>query len=148
MGKITDHFVAESFGRILVIAGRRGEKVHDLIERKLAEEGIRNAVVLSGVATFQKFQYHHVKNADQNPFDEIRTTNGAFEVASIQGVIIDGKAHLHASGQDHYTTIIAHLERDTEILYLAEIVVAELKLDKKVSRIKVEEGVNLFEVEE
>ena len=55
---------------------------------------------------------------------------------------------LHAAAQDHCTAIIAHLERDTEILYVAEIVVAELLLDKKVERIKIAEGNNQFEIED
>ena len=108
---------------------------------------MRNGVVLSGIATFQKFNYHHVKNADPVPFDEIRTTDGAFEVTALQGVILNGKAHLHAAAQDHYTTIIGHVERETEILYLAEIVVAELLLDQTVERIKVAEGFNQYEIE-
>ncbi len=148
MGNITDHFIAKSLGRILVISGHRGDRVHDLIEKKMEEAGIRNGVVLSGVATFQKINYHHVKNADPVPFDEIRSNDGAFEVTGLQGVILNGKAHLHVAAQDHYTTIVGHLEPDTEILYLAEIVIAELLLDEKVSRIKVAEGLNQFEVGE
>ena len=61
--------------------------------------------------------------------------------------ILNGKAHLHAAAQDHYTTIIGHVERDTEILYLAEIVVAELLLEQTVERIKVAEGFNQYEID-
>ena len=147
MKTVTDHFTAKGFGRVLVISGHRGDRVHELIEKKMAEEGMRNGVVLSGIATFQKFNYHHVKNADPVPFDEIRTTDGAFEVTALQGVILNGKAHLHAAAQDHYTTIIGHVERETEILYLAEIVVAELLLDQTVERVKVAEGFNQYEIE-
>ena len=101
MGKITNYFTANGFGRVLVIRGRRGEKVHELIEKTMTEAGILN-----------------------------------------------GEAHLHVAAQDHCTAIIAHLERDTEILYVAEIVVAELLLDKKVERIKIAEGNNQFEIED
>ena len=38
------------------------------------------------------------------------------------------------------------MERETEILYLAEIVVAELLLDQNVERIKVAEGFNQYEI--
>ena len=131
MKTVTDHFTAKGFGRVLVISGHRGDCVHELIEKKMAEKGMRNGVVLSGIATFQKFNYH----------------DGAFEVTALQGVILNGKAHLHAAAQDHYTTIIGHVERETEILYLAEIVVAELLLDQNVERIKVAEGFNQYEIE-
>ena len=148
MGKITNHFTANGFGRVLVIRGRRGERVHELIEKTMKEAGMLNGVVVSGVATFQKINYHHVRDAASDPFDEIRSNDGAFEVNAIQGLILNGEAHLHVAAQDHYTTIIGHLERDTEILYVAEIVVAELLLDKKVERIKIAEGNNQFEIED
>ncbi len=149
MGKIQNYFTADGFGRVLVIRGRRGERVHELIENTMKEAGIRNGVVISGIATFQKINYHHVRDAADDPFDEIRTNDGAFEVTAIQGLILNGEAHLHAAAQDFQrTTIIGHLERDTEILYVAEIVVAELLMDQKVERIKIAEGNNQFEIEE
>lgn len=148
MGKIMNYFTADGFGRVLVIRGRRGERVHELIETTMKEAGILNGVVVSGVATFQKINYHHVRDAASDPFDEIRSNDGAFEVNAIQGLILNGEAHLHAAAQDHCTTIVAHLERDTEILYVAEIVVAELLLSQNVERIKIAEGNNQFEIED
>ena len=146
-GKISNYFTASGFGRVLVIRGRRGERVHELIEKTMKEAGILNGVVISGIATFQKINYHHVRDAASDPFDDIRSNDGAFEVTALEGLILNGEAHLHVAEQDHYTTIVGHLERETEILYVAEIVVAELLMDKKVERIKIAEGNNQFEIE-
>ena len=146
-GKISNYFTASGFGRVLVIRGRRGERVHELIEKTMKEAGILNGVVISGIATFQKINYHHVRDAAADPFDEIRSNDGAFEVTALEGLILNGEAHLHVAAQDHYTTIVGHLERETEILYVAEIVVAELLMDKKVERVKIAEGNNQFEIE-
>ena len=35
-GKISNYFTASGFGRVLVIRGRRGERVHELIEKTKA----------------------------------------------------------------------------------------------------------------
>ena len=60
-GKISNYFTASGFGRVLVIRGRRGERVHELIEKTMKEAGILNGVVISGIATFQKINYHHIR---------------------------------------------------------------------------------------
>ena len=100
-GKISNYFTASGFGRVLVIRGRRGERVHELIEKTMKEAGILNGVVISGIATFQKINYHHVRDAAADPFDEIRSNDGAFEVTALEGLILNGEAR-RCAGSLHY----------------------------------------------
>jgi len=48
------------------------------------------------------------------------------ELSSIDGVIADGKPHLHAVVSDKEKAYSGHLEEGCRVLYLAEIVIVEL----------------------
>jgi predicted DNA-binding protein with PD1-like motif len=53
--------------------------------------------------------------------------NKPLELSSIDGIIADGKPHLHAVVSDHKQAYSGHLEEGCRILYLAEIAILELK---------------------
>jgi predicted DNA-binding protein with PD1-like motif len=52
--------------------------------------------------------------------------DGPLEINSVSGVIADGRLHAHISVSNGKGTYGGHLEPGSRILYLAEIVVAEI----------------------
>ena len=119
-------FSGNGFGRIIVLNLERGEKLLASIRESLAEEGIKNAVVLSAIGSLQKVHFHRVSGMDPSPVDEFVVIEKPMELASLQGVVVDGEPHFHMVTSDLEQTYTGHLEEDTTVLYLVEISLVEL----------------------
>ena len=88
-------FIGEGIGRIVVLNLQRGEKLLESIREQLKEEGIKNAIVLSAIGSLQKAVFHRVTGMEETPVDEFITLEEPMELASLQGVVIDGEPHFH-----------------------------------------------------
>ena len=120
-------YTGEGFGRIVVLNLQRGEKVLETIREQLKEAGIKNAVVLSAIGSLQKAVFRRVTGFDREPVDEFVTLEDPIELASLQGVVIDGEPHFHMVVSDLNQTYTGHLEEGTTVVYLSEISLAEIK---------------------
>lgn len=120
-------FTGEGLGRIVVLNLQRGEKLLESIRNQLKELGIKDAVVLSAIGSLQKAVFHRVTGMEESPVDEYVTVEKPLELASLQGVVIDGEPHFHMVISDLEQAYTGHLEEDTTVLYLAEITLAEVK---------------------
>jgi predicted DNA-binding protein with PD1-like motif len=72
-------------------------------------------------------QFHRVGTLTPDPVDEFFKRTEPMEVASIDGLIADYQPHLHFTFSDLKSTVAGHLEDDCTVLYLAEVVIAEVK---------------------
>ena len=122
-----DHFSPDKFARTFVLSLMPGEPLLENIERFIKEKGILHGVVLSGIGTLDRCVLHMVMTTGYPPVEHFaRWEDKALELASIQGFIADGKPHLHAVVSDNERTWAGHLETGCRVLYLAEVVIAEL----------------------
>lgn len=64
---------------------------------------------------------------EREPVDEYVTIETPLELASLQGVVIDGHPHFHMVISDPQNPYTGHLENGTTVLYLVEISLLELK---------------------
>lgn len=119
--------VSEGLGRIVILHFGRGEKLREGIRDKLQELGIKNAVLLSAIGTFEKARFHRIKNTNPRAEDEIIVVEGPMELASVAGIVADGEPHFHMVFQDLERAYAVHLEDGSVVCYLAEIVLGELK---------------------
>lgn len=136
--------ISEGLGRIVILSFDRGEKLREGIRDKLRELGIKDAVLLSAIGTFEKAQFHRIKTTNQRPEDEIFEVQGPMELASVDGIVADGEPHFHMSFQDLDRAYSAHLEDGSIVCYLAEVVLAELK-GIKLTRQPNENGIRLLQ---
>jgi uncharacterized protein len=134
-------FIDSGFGRTIFIKLDRGEKLLETIQSVIVGEKIKNAVVLSAVGTLERASFHRVKNCAEIPEEEMILLDGAFELSSLQGLVLDGAPHLHMTITDHDRTYAAHLEPGSIVLYVAEILLAEIKGFENVKRIIDEYGI-------
>jgi hypothetical protein len=65
------------------------------------------------------------------------------EVSSIDGLIAGGVPHLHMVVSDHEKAYSGHLEEGCRVLYLAEVVIAELEA-AGLHRVRDEKGINML----
>ena len=135
--------ISEGFGRIVILSFDRGEKLREGIRDKLKELGIRNAVLVSAIGTFEKARFHRIKHTELKPEDEIIELEGPMELAGVAGVVADGEPHLHMVFQDLDRAYAAHLEDGSVICYLAEVVIGELK-GVELTRVRNEHGIPMI----
>jgi len=110
---------------VLIVLGLQpGEFVLESVRQAIADNDIRNGVVVSGVGTLKKCVMHYVENTGFPPSDKFFTIEKPLELVSLAGTIADGEPHLHAVVSCREKDVWAgHLEDKSEVLYLAEIVI-------------------------
>jgi hypothetical protein len=130
------------FGNVHVLRLDKGDYLLESIEELIKEQKIKNAVVLSGIGTLDYCVLHMVMTTGFPPVEHFeRWEDKPLELASIDGIIADGVPHLHTVVSDHQYSYAGHLEPGCRVLYLAEIVIAEIDgFDFK--RVKNENGIN------
>jgi predicted DNA-binding protein with PD1-like motif len=123
-----DYFSAVEWGRTFILRLDRGDYVLESVLDLINKEGIRDAIVVSGIGSLDECVIHLVTGSEV-PYQEYykRWSNHPLELASISGLIIDGQPHLHTVVSDTESACAGHLEKGCRILCLGEIVIAELK---------------------
>ncbi len=122
-----DYFEHNKFGRTFALRLDKGEDVLDNVNDLIQKEDIKDGVVVSGIGTLDQCVLHfvtHIDDASKMYYKEWK--NVALEVASIQGIIADGKPHIHAVVSDQTAAWGGHVERGCRTLYLCEILIVEM----------------------
>ena len=119
-------FELGNMGRTVAIELERGDKVIESIEKVLSEMNIKNAIVGSAVGSIQKLNYHRPTDLGPTSNKEFLCIEAPMEVGSLTGSVIDGRGHFHIVATDTENVYGGHLEPDTEVLYLLEIVMIEI----------------------
>lgn len=120
-------FVSPQVGRTFILKLVQGEDLLASIETMIQEQHIENAVVVSGIATFDRSRLHMISGTDypiEVYIDERMDT--PLEVTSVDGFICDGQPHIHCTISDRNQAYAGHLLPGCRILYLGEIVMQEL----------------------
>ena len=121
-------FMTESTGRILLLHLTRGDDLLKSIEKGVKEAGIQCGIVTSGVGSLRKFHYHYIGSTSDEPQNINEIIEKPIELASLQGIILDGSPHLHVVATEKGSKSYAgHLEEGCEVQYLVEISISEIK---------------------
>ena len=126
---MTTSFLSPGAGRVLILHLSKGDDLLKSIKQGIEEAGIQSGIVVSGIGSLRKFRYHFIKDTEDVSTDIFETAEGPLELVSIQGLILEGKPHLHALVSEYGSKrhISGHLEEGGEVQYLAEIAILELK---------------------
>ena len=120
-------FNGENFGRVHVIRLDKGDYLLESVEAFIKSENICNAVVLSAIGTLDYCTLHMVMTTGFPPVEHFeKREDKPLELASMSGIIADGVPHLHMVVSDHKFAYSGHVEPGCRILYLGEIVIAEM----------------------
>lgn len=122
-----EYFSIPKAGRAFVLRLDQGDYVLESINDLIKKEGINDAVVVSAIGTLDRCVLHMVTTTGYPPVEHFeRWEDKPLELSSIDGIIADGKPHLHAVVADREKAYSGHLEEGCRVLYLAEIVIVEL----------------------
>jgi len=121
-------FTGTGFGKVHVLRLDRGDYLLESVEALIREQGIQNAVVVSAIGTFDYCAMHMVTTTGLPPVEHFeRWEDEPLELSSMDGIIADGVPHFHMVVSDHLYAYSGHVEHGCRILYLGEIVIAEME---------------------
>ena len=138
-------YIGEGLGRNIIINLKRGDLLLESIEDELKRYNIKNAIVTSAIGSLKKAVFHRVVGTGREPEDEFITVEKPMELASLQGIVVDGHPHFHMVISDLENTYTGHLEPGTEVLYLVEISLAELK-GFELQRVKDQDNIAILQL--
>lgn len=125
---------------IICIGFGRGDLFLEGINEAIRVRNIINGAVVSGMGTFDKCRMHFTTNPGLPPHDEFVELEGALELVSVHGLIVNGKPHLHMTVGDMKRTWAGHLEEGCRVLYLAEVAIARFE-NMPLVRVQSEHGI-------
>ncbi len=120
-------FAEPAEGRHVVLSLDKGDLILESITKGCEELGIRNAVVTCAIGSARKVVFHRIESTADDPVNTYITVDEACEVGSIQGLVLDGVPHLHISFSDRTHAYNGHLEPGSEVQYLLEVALTEMK---------------------
>lgn len=118
-------YEAGELGKSILIYLEKGEAILESIEKTIEEYGIKDGIIVSGIGSANRVCYHRIGSTEDMPTNEYITVEGPIEVTALQGLIIDGQAHLHITCCSRDQAFGGHLEHGSLVQYLAEISVLE-----------------------
>jgi len=123
-----EYFSTEGLGRTFILRLNHGDCLLESIIGLIRKENLKDAVIVSAIGTLDKCKLHMVVTTGYPPVEHYEHwENKPLELSSIDGIIADGKPHLHVVVSDRERAYSGHLEEGCRVLYLAEIVIIELK---------------------
>ena len=117
----------ESFAASRFVAVRLdpGEDVLLSLRAAVEEQGIRNAAILSGVGSLDRYHFHVVKTTNMPPGNTFVEGEGPFDILTVTGLVVDSKVHAHITFSNTELAMGGHLEEGCRVLTFAVVVMAE-----------------------
>lgn len=138
-----EKFVFEKTGRTFVLRFEKGDLLREKILELCASEKITEAVVISGIATFDILNMQ-MTNTYGYPIEyDVINLEEPLELASLDGTIVNSELHIHGVVGNGSHTWAGHLLDGCRILYLGEVVIQEI-IGPKLIRKANENGVFLI----
>jgi predicted DNA-binding protein with PD1-like motif len=117
------YFVSKSAPRTILIMFDRGDLLLEGLQEVVTKEKINTAAITGGIGSLQRVHLHTITRTETPSLDKYWNFTGPIELASVQGSVIGGDAHVHITVFDWDTksTYIGHLEPGSIVAYRAEI---------------------------
>jgi len=97
----------------------------------VAQRGIKNAVILSGVGSLTRYRVHVVDNTTFPPKEAFPEAEGPQDLLNVNGYVMDGRVHAHVTFSNQEKAMGGHLEPGTRVFTFAIITLGVL--DEKTS---------------
>lgn len=130
------------FQRVVILRFKHKADLLAGLRKAVADEKIKNAVILSAVGSVRGYQIHSVSNRDFPSMNTyIQDPTHPADLVSMNGYVMNGRVHPHLTLTDHDHAFAGHLEPGTEVFTFAIITLGVLpdeldltKLDDKTYR--------------
>ena len=118
----TQTFIANRF---IALRLDPGEDVLQALRDAVEEHGVRNAFILSGVGSLDRYHYHVVKTTNMPPGNVFVSGEGPFDIVTVTGAVVDGTVHAHITFSNTEQAMGGHLEEGCRVLTFAVVVMVE-----------------------
>jgi len=121
------HTVSSHFSRVVVVRLRNDADLLEGLKTAVAQERIKNAVILSGAGSLTSYHVHVVSNTVFPPTNAFFKGTGPYDLLTTTGYIVDGRVHAHISFSDTQKTLGGHLEPGTRVFTFAILTLGVLE---------------------
>jgi predicted DNA-binding protein with PD1-like motif len=115
-----------NFTKIVIVRLRNGVDLLDGLKKAVAEKGIKNAAILSGIGSLTSYSIHVVDNVTFPPKEAFPKGEGPQDLINVNGYVMDGRVHAHITFSDQKAALGGHLEPGTRIFTFAVITLGVL----------------------
>jgi predicted DNA-binding protein with PD1-like motif len=105
--------------KTVIIRMKYGTDLLDGLKTAVAEKGIKNAVILSGVGSLTRYRVHVVDNTTFPPKEAFPEADGPQDLLNVNGYVMDGRVHAHIVFSNQEKAMGGHLEPGTKVFTFA-----------------------------
>jgi predicted DNA-binding protein with PD1-like motif len=120
--------------RMVMIRLRNGTDVLEGLNQGIAEQNIRNAVIVGGFGSLIRYHVHVVSTQVLPTTDAFVKVDAPQDVLNVSGYVIDGRLHPHITLADQKTAMGGHVEPGTHVLTFLNVALAVLPDDASLAR--------------
>jgi predicted DNA-binding protein with PD1-like motif len=119
--------LSSRFSRVVVARVRSGADLLEGLKTAIAQERIKNAVILSGAGSLTSYRVHVVSNTVFPPTNAFFQGAGPYDLLTTTGYILDGRVHAHIAFSNTEKALGGHLESGTRVFTFAIITLGILE---------------------
>jgi predicted DNA-binding protein with PD1-like motif len=120
--------------RMVMIRLRNGTDVLEGLKKGVAEQRIRNAVIVGGFGSLIRYHVHVVTTQELPTVDGFVKVDRPQDVLNVGGYVIDGRLHPHITVADQEKATGGHIEPGTHVLTFLNVALAVLPDDASLDR--------------
>lgn len=124
------------FQRVVILRFKHKADLLAGLTKGVADEKIKNAVILSSIGSVRGYQIHSVSNRDfpsENAY--IKDPTHPADLVSMNGYVMNGRVHAHLTLADEEHAFAGHLEPGTEVFTFAIVTLGVLPDDLDLSKL-------------
>lgn len=119
-------YAAFSIEKIHILRVDPGEDVLLAVRQFLERTNLRQAVVMGGYGTLAKYSLHWVTHNQIPTNNRYEQGEGGIEILAMNGLVVDGKPHIHVALSNPTGAFGGHLEEGCIAYVLCEIFFADV----------------------
>lgn len=96
------------------------------LRKAVEENGIQNAVILTGIGSVKSYHFHVVDSMVNPPHEAYPKGEQGCDIVNINGMVIAGRVHAHITFSDAKVAFGGHLEEGCKVLTFSVIVLTEM----------------------
>lgn len=128
--------ISTHFTRVVVLRFKYNTDLLAGLKKMVAQEKIKNAVILAGIGSVRNYQVHQVGNRDF-PLKDVFVKNptGPADIISMNGYVINGRVHPHITMARPKGAFGGHLEPGTTVYTFAVVTLGVLEDSADLSKV-------------
>ncbi|MDQ3248165.1 MAG: DNA-binding protein [Chloroflexota bacterium] len=113
--------------RLHVVHLNPGDDVLQSLRAAVQYKNIQHGIILGAIGSVTRYHFHVVASPDLPPAELFPKGEGAYDIATMTGFILNGRVHCHIIFSDHKIAFGGHLEEGCTVLTFNVVPIAEVE---------------------